>query len=100
VNRCDTAHCAELRRSLLSGDVFQDFLNDVRTGDIGDHTQPTAAVRTDRQINREHSSVQSVQRENSVQMEHIDIVRAESLQTEVETFAELRRAHKSCCARR
>jgi hypothetical protein len=38
---------------LLSRDVFQDFLNDVRTGDIGDHAQPTAAVRADRQIDRE-----------------------------------------------
>ena len=28
----------------------------VRTGDIGDHAQPAAAVRADRQIDREHSA--------------------------------------------
>jgi len=56
VNRYRTAASAEFRRRLLSGDVFQDFLNDVRTGDIGDHTQPTATMRTDRQIDREHSA--------------------------------------------
>ena len=54
VNRYRTAASAEFRRRLLSGDVFQDFLDDVRTGDIGDHTQPTAAVRADRQINRKY----------------------------------------------
>ena len=57
VNRCHTADSAEFRRRLLSGHVFQDFIDNVRTGDIGDDAQPTAAVRTDRQINcvRSHS---------------------------------------------
>jgi len=55
VNRCHTADRAEFRRRLLSRDVFQDFLNDVRTGDIGDDAQPTAAVRADRQIDRVRS---------------------------------------------
>ena len=54
VKRCHTADRAEFRRRLLSGHVFQDFLNNVRTGDIGNDAQPTAAVRTDRQIDREH----------------------------------------------
>ena len=53
-NRYRTAASAEFRRRLLSGNVFQDFLDDVRTGDIGDHTQPTAAVGADRQINRKY----------------------------------------------
>jgi len=56
VNRYRTAASAEFRRRLLSGDVFQDLLNDVRTGHISDHAQPTAAVRADRQIDREHSA--------------------------------------------
>ena len=57
VNRCHTADRAEFRRRLLPSDMPCDgrsnFLDDVRTGDIGDHAQPTAAVRADRQINRE-----------------------------------------------
>ena len=56
VNRCHIADRAEFRRRLLSGNMFQNFLDDVRTGDIGDDAQPTAAVRTDRQINREYSA--------------------------------------------
>jgi len=56
VNRCHPADRAEFRRRLLSCDVFQDFLNDIWSCHIGDHAQPTAAVRTDRQINREHSA--------------------------------------------
>ena len=56
VNRYRTAASAEFRRRLLSGDVFQDLLNDVRTGHISNHAQPTAAVRADRQIDREHSA--------------------------------------------
>ena len=54
VNRCYTADRAEFRRRLLSGNMFQNFLDDVRTGDIGDDAQPTAAVRTARQIDREY----------------------------------------------
>ena len=57
VNRCHTADRAELRRRLLSCvvpcDGRSNFLNDVRTGDIGDDAPPTAAVRADRQIDRE-----------------------------------------------
>jgi len=60
VNRYHTADSAEFRRRLLSGHVpcdgGSDSLNDVRTGDIGDDAQPTAAVRADRQINREYSA--------------------------------------------
>jgi len=56
VNRCHTADSAEFRRRLLSDHVPCDgrsnFLDHVRTGDIGDHAQPTAAVRADRQIDR------------------------------------------------
>jgi hypothetical protein len=55
VNRCHTADRAEFRRRLLSGNVFQDSFN-VRTGDVGDHAQPAAAVRTDRQIDCEYSA--------------------------------------------
>ena len=59
LNRCDTADRTEFRRRLLPGNMPCDgrsnFLDDVRTGDIGDHAQPTAAVRTDRQIDREYS---------------------------------------------
>ena len=59
VNRCHTADRAEFRRRLLSGNMPCDgrsnFLDDVRTGDIGDHAQPTAAVRADRQIDRVRS---------------------------------------------
>jgi len=59
VNRCHTADRAEFRRRLLSGHVpcdgRSDSLNDVRTGDISDHAQPTAAVRAERQIDREDS---------------------------------------------
>ena len=71
VNRCHTADRAEFRRRLLSGNMPCDgrsnFLDDVRTGDIGDHAQPTAAVRTDRQINREHSAQPRHQRRESGQ---------------------------------
>ena len=56
VNRCHPADRAEFRRRLLSCDVFQDFLNDIWSCHIADHAQPTAAVRADRQINREHSA--------------------------------------------
>jgi len=56
LNRCDTADRAEFRRRLLPGNMPCDgrsnFLDDVRTGDIGDDAQPTAAVRADRQIDR------------------------------------------------
>jgi hypothetical protein len=43
VNRCHPADRTEFRRRLLACDVSQDFLNNVRTGDIGDDAQPTAA---------------------------------------------------------
>ena len=48
MNRCHTADRAEFRRRLLSGHVFQDSFNNVRTGYIGDDAQPAAAVRTER----------------------------------------------------
>jgi len=56
VNRCHTADSAEFRRRLLSCDVFQDSFNDVWSCHIGDDAQPTAAVRTDRQIDCEYSA--------------------------------------------
>ena len=60
VNRCHTADGAEFRRRLLSGNVPCDgranFVDNVRTGDIGDDAQATAAVRADRQIDREYSA--------------------------------------------
>jgi hypothetical protein len=67
VNRCHAADRAELRRRLLSGHVFQDFPYNVRTGDSGDHAQPTAAVRTDRQTDREHAAQRYVTR-RSIQL--------------------------------
>jgi len=39
-NRCHPADRAEFRRRLLAGDVFQDFIDNVRTGDIGDDARP------------------------------------------------------------
>jgi hypothetical protein len=36
VNRCHAADRAEFRLRLLSYNVFQDFVDNVRTGDIGD----------------------------------------------------------------
>jgi hypothetical protein len=55
VNRCHPLIALNSGRRPLSRDVFQDFLNDVRTDDIGDNVQPTGAVRADRQIDREYS---------------------------------------------
>ena len=56
VNRCHTAHSAEFRRRLLSRNVFENPFNDVWSCDTGDDAQPTAAVRADRQIDREYSA--------------------------------------------
>ena len=56
VNRYRTAASAEFRRRLLSCDVFQDSFNDVWSCHISDDAQPTAAVRTDRQIDCEYSA--------------------------------------------
>ncbi|MCX7064422.1 MAG: hypothetical protein NT024_07650 [Proteobacteria bacterium] len=71
LNRCDTADRAEFRRRLLPGNMPCDgrsnFLDDVRTGDIGDDAQPTAAVRADRQIDR---SIANTRAQASVKFEY------------------------------
>jgi hypothetical protein len=43
VNRCNAADGAELRRRLWLRDVFEDTLNDMWAGDIGNGAQLTAA---------------------------------------------------------